>query len=148
METEQLDDSADLTAAHDSLQGHRWREAFDLLTKVDREERLAAADLDALAQAAWFTAQPDLAVEARERAFKAYFADGNRARAAKITFELSREYVSKQKFSIASAWAARGERLLEGEPEGLPTDTRPCRRALRRSTPVTSKRPSSMPDRP
>jgi class 3 adenylate cyclase len=119
METEQLDDSADLTAAHDSLQGHRWREAFDLLTKVDREERLAAADLEALAQAAWFTAQPDLAVEARERAFKAYFADGNRARAAKITFELSREYVSKQKFSIASAWAARGERLLEGEPGGF-----------------------------
>ena len=55
----------------------------------------------------------------KERAFKAYVADGNRARAAKITFELSREYVSKRKFSIASAWAARGERLLEGEPEGF-----------------------------
>jgi class 3 adenylate cyclase len=119
MEIEQLDGSADLAAARDALEEHRWQEAFDLLTKVDREEGLAAADLEALAQAAWFIAQPDLAVEAKERAFKAYFADGKRARAAKTAFELSREYVSKRKFSIASAWAARGERLLEGEPEGF-----------------------------
>jgi hypothetical protein len=42
---------------------------------------------------AWFTAQPDLAVEATERAFK-------------------------RKFSIAAAWAARGERILNGGPQG------------------------------
>jgi class 3 adenylate cyclase len=118
MEIQQLDDAAGLPAAREALEGHRWREAFDLLTQADREGRLGAADLEALAQAAWFTAQPDVAVEARERAFKAYVADGNKARAAKIAFELSREYVSKRKFSIASAWAARGERLLEGEPAG------------------------------
>jgi class 3 adenylate cyclase len=119
MEIEQLDGSADLAAAQAALEQHRWQEAFDLLARADREGRLGATDLEALAQAAWFNAQPDVAVEAKERAFKAYVADGNRARAAKITFELSREYVSKRKFSIASAWAARGERLLEGEPEGF-----------------------------
>jgi class 3 adenylate cyclase len=119
MEIQKLDDAADLPAARDALEGHRWQEAFDLLTRADRDVRLGASDLEALAQAAWFTAKPDLAVEARERAFKAYFADGNKAQAAKIAFELSREYVSKLKFSIASAWAARGERLLEGEPGGF-----------------------------
>jgi hypothetical protein len=62
---------------------------------------------------------PDLAVEARERAFKAYIVDGNKIRAAAIAFELSREHHNKRRFSIASAWAARGERVLEGEPEGL-----------------------------
>ncbi|MGH3340880.1 MAG: hypothetical protein ACRDPL_18895, partial [Propionibacteriaceae bacterium] len=119
METEHADDSADLTAGRDALRGHQWREAYDHLVRADRDGRLGAADLEALAQAAWFTAQPDMAVEGRERAFKAYVADGNRARAAKVAFELGREYVSKQKFSIAAAWAARGERLLEGEPEGF-----------------------------
>ena len=89
------------------------------LGRADRDGRLGATDLEALAQAAWFTSQPDLAVEAKERAFKAYIAAGNKARAAKIAFELSPEYVSKLKFSIASAWAARGERLLGGEPEGF-----------------------------
>ena len=84
MEIEQLDGSADLGAARDALEGHRWQEAFDLLIGADREGRLGASDLQALAQAAWFTAQPDLAVEARERAFKAHIVDGNKARAAAI----------------------------------------------------------------
>jgi class 3 adenylate cyclase len=119
MEIEQLDGSAHLAAAHDALDGHRWQEAFDLLIQADREGRLGASDLQALAQAAWFTAQPDLALEARERAFKAYLGDGNKTRAAAVAFELGREYRQKRKLSIASAWAARGERLLEGEPEGF-----------------------------
>jgi hypothetical protein len=109
MGIEQLDGSADLAAARDALEGHRWQEALDLLIRADREGRLGASDLQTLAQVAWFTAQPDLAVEARERAFKAYIVDGNKARAAAIAFELSREYHNKRKFSIASAWAARGE---------------------------------------
>src|SRR6187200_2011555 len=72
MGIEQLDGSADLAAAHDALEGHRWQEAFDLLTRADHDGGLGPSDLEALAQAAWFTAQADLAVEARERAFKAY----------------------------------------------------------------------------
>jgi hypothetical protein len=146
MEIEQLDGSADLAAARDALEEHRWQEAFDLLARADREGRLGATDLEALAQAAWFNAQPDVAVEAKERAFKAYVAQGNKARAAAMAFDLSREYNNKLKFSIASAWAARGERMLEGEPEGSPTATWPCRRALLRSTQTTSNRPSSLRD--
>jgi class 3 adenylate cyclase len=119
MEIEQLDGSAELAAAREALAEHRWQEAFDLLTRADGKKRLGASDLEALAQAAWFTAQPDVAVEARERGFKAHIADGNKAQAAATAFELSREYDNRRKFSIASAWAARGERLLDGEPEGV-----------------------------
>lgn len=119
MEIEALDDAADLAAARDALEGHRWQEAFDLLARADREGGLGALDLEAFAQAAWFTAQPDLAVEARERAFKACIGDGNNVQAAAIAFQVSREYHSKRKFSIASAWTARGDRLLQGEPEGF-----------------------------
>jgi len=119
MEIDQLDSSAHLAAAREALQGHRWQEAYDLLNRADGEENLSAPDLQALALAAWFTAHPDVSVQARERAFKAYIADGDKARAAAIAFELSREYHNKKRFSIASAWAARGERFLEGEPEGF-----------------------------
>ena len=51
------------------------------MVQADREGRLAATDLEVLAQAAWFTARPDLALEARERAFQAYVRAGNKARA-------------------------------------------------------------------
>ena len=121
MEIEQLDGSADLGAARDALEEHRWQEAFDLLSRADQEGRLEATDLEALAQAAWFNARPDVAVEAKERAFKAHVAQGNKARAAAMAFDVSREYNSKLKVSIASAWAARGSACSRASPRASPT---------------------------
>ncbi len=111
--------SQPVRAAHEALEGHRWQEAFDLLARSDREGQLAPRDLEALAQAAWFTGQPELTIEVKERAFRAHLDRGDRARAATVAFDLSREYMMKQKRSIGSAWAGRGERLLQGEPESF-----------------------------
>jgi class 3 adenylate cyclase len=119
MDMEQLGGSAALPAARDALRGHRWEEAFDLLSEADREESLQPEDLEALAQAAWFSAQADLAVEAKERAFKAHLDRGNTTRAAALAFDIGREYMMKRQPSIASAWSSRGERLLRGEPESF-----------------------------
>ena len=119
METKQRGGSAAIPAARAALEDHRWREAFDLLSQADRDGALEPGDLEALAQAAWFTAQADLAIEAKERAYKAYLDRGNRTRAAALAFDIGHEYVMKQKLSIASAWVGRGERLLQGEPESF-----------------------------
>jgi class 3 adenylate cyclase len=119
MVTKQREGSSSLSAAHEALAEHRWEEAFDLLSRADREADLDPEDLEALALAAWFSAHADLAIEAKERAFKAHLARGDRSRAAALAFDLAREYAFKQQLSIASAWAGRGERLLEGEPESF-----------------------------
>jgi len=119
MDTRERGGISAVGAAREALEGHRWKEAFDLLTQADREGTLGPEDLEALAQAAWFTAQADLAIEAKERAFKAYLDQGNRSRAAALAFDIGHEYVMKQKLSISSAWAGRGERLLQGEPESF-----------------------------
>ncbi len=119
METKQRGGSAAIPAARAALEGHRWKEAFDLLSQADRDGPLEPEDLEALAKAAWFTAQADLAIDAKERAFKAHIDRGNRIRAAALAFDIGHEYVLKQKLSIASAWASRGERLLQGEPESF-----------------------------
>jgi class 3 adenylate cyclase len=118
METKERDGSP-VRAAREALEGHRWQEAFDLLTRADGLGPLEPEDLEALAEAAWFTAQADLAVEVKERAFKAYLDRGNRTRAAALAFDIGREHAAKRNASIASAWASRGERLLEGEPESF-----------------------------
>jgi class 3 adenylate cyclase len=70
-----------------------------------------------LAQAAWFTGRGDVALEAKQRAFTSHLDGGNRSRAASLAFDIGHDYVMQQKVSIASAWARRGERLLQGEPE-------------------------------
>jgi class 3 adenylate cyclase len=106
-----------LRDAREAVDRHAWQEAFDLFSRADREGDLSGRDLESLAEAGFFTAHPDIEVEAKERAFKAYAADGNRVRAAYLAFTLARQYGFMGKPSIASAWSRRGERLLEGEEE-------------------------------
>jgi class 3 adenylate cyclase len=138
MEIEQLDGSADLAAARDALEEHRWQEAFDLLARADREGRLGATDLEALAQAAWFNAQPDVAVEAKERAFKAYVAQGNKARAAAMAFDLSREWLvpacSRRRLrlrSLRTPWRLREPPPRSSARSALPSIRRRFGRACR-----------------
>jgi class 3 adenylate cyclase len=119
MVTQQHDGPADAQSARDALEAHRWRDAFDLLSRADREGSLEPEELEALAQAAWFTAQPQLAIDAKERALAGYVDRGDRARAAALAFDLGREYGSKMKYSMASAWVSRGEQLLRDEPESF-----------------------------
>lgn len=106
-----------LSTARQAIANHAWQEALDLFQKVDREEELDGADLERMGEGAFFSGQADLVIEAKERAFKAYQAAGNRIRAAYMAIELCREYTFKGQASIGSAWLRRGERLLEGEPE-------------------------------
>jgi class 3 adenylate cyclase len=104
-------------AAREALDRHAWEEAFELFSRADRDGDLSGPDLESLAEAAWFTAHADLAMDLKERAFKAYSADGDRIRAAYVALNLTQEYSYRGKRSIASAWMRRGERLLEGEAE-------------------------------
>jgi class 3 adenylate cyclase len=106
-------------AAHDALARHAWVEAFELFGRADEDGALSGADLEGYAQAAFFTAHADLSLEATERAFAAYQAEGDPARAAYLALDLVREYSFRGRGSIASAWMRRAERLLDGLPEGL-----------------------------
>lgn len=105
-------------AAHEALAQHRWQEAFDLFTRADEQGALSGADLEALSEAAFFTANADLRLEALERAFTALQAEGDRARSAYVAVDLAQSHVYRGAGSIASAWIHRAERLLQDEPEG------------------------------
>ena len=107
MATKQRETESTLALGHQALADHRWQDAFELLSRADREMDLGAEDLEALALAAWFSAQADLAIEAKERAFKAFLDRDDRIRAAALAFDITREYAFKQQMSIASAWAGR-----------------------------------------
>jgi class 3 adenylate cyclase len=104
-----------------ALTAHDWQGAYDALAEVDRTGALAGADLEALAQAAFFTARPDEVLEVLERAYAAYVAEDDQVRAAFLALELTRELGSRGRSSIAAAWMRRAERALEGHPESYAT---------------------------
>ena len=119
METREHPQPSELNAAREALEEHRWSAAFELLSTADAKSPLEPEQLRALAQAAWFTARADLAVELKERAFKGYLDRCDRVHAAAVALDVSYEYSMKRMGAIAGAWFARGERLLENEPESF-----------------------------
>jgi class 3 adenylate cyclase len=107
-----------LSEARDALGRHAWSEAFDLFNRADQTTQLAGTDLQGLADAAWFLGQSDLSIAVKERAFQAFQAAGDKQNAAGVALDLQTQYGYKGQPSIAAAWFRRGEKLLEGEPEG------------------------------
>jgi tetratricopeptide (TPR) repeat protein len=106
-----------LQAGRDALARHAWPEAFAQLSIADRDGQLSGADLESLALAAFFGAHADGELAVKERAFKMYEDEGNDLRAAYLAVDIARTYGYHAKYSIASAWKRRAERILGAEGE-------------------------------
>jgi class 3 adenylate cyclase len=106
-----------LKAGHEALARHEWPAAFDHLAQADRDGTLSGADLEGLALAAFFAAHGDVELDVKERAFKVYEAEGNEIRAAYPALDVARNYGYSGKYSIATAWLRRAERILGAEGE-------------------------------
>jgi class 3 adenylate cyclase len=100
-----------------AIAGHAWQEAFDQLSQADRGGGLSGPDLEALGLAAFFAARADVEVGIKERAFKAYEAEGNELRAAYLALDVARHYGYEGKHSIAAGWIRRAERIIGTEGE-------------------------------
>lgn len=111
----------DLEGARGKLREHAWRDAFELLTRCDEIEPLGPADLEGMAEAAWWNARLDDCLAARERAFALYQEAGNTCRAAYVAILLAKDNFATGRGSVGMAWIGRAERLLEGVPECIET---------------------------
>jgi tetratricopeptide (TPR) repeat protein len=108
-----LDDSA--AQGRDAAARGAWQEAYDLLAPAART--LTGEDLEALANAAFWTGKLDEAIEFREQAHAAFVAGGDKPHAAMLAVIISRDYLMKMDFALSHGWFAKAQRLLEGEDE-------------------------------
>lgn len=109
-----------LEAGRDAYQRHAWAEALEELQTADAEHPLSPEDLVVLAQSAWFGGDPDLSIEAKERAFSAYSDAGDDCKAAEMALGIASDRADRLEVSIAAGWAARAGRLLEGTDDDCP----------------------------
>jgi len=107
-----------LPEAREAFLAHQWIRALELFKEAELEERLAAEDLESIAEAAWWAARPDEGIAAYQRAYSAYLQAGKRTRAAFVALTLAREFGVKLEGPVSSSWFNRAKRLLEAEPEG------------------------------
>jgi class 3 adenylate cyclase len=109
-----VDDS--LQAGRDAARRHAWREAYDLLRASDEPGRLTAEDLQALAEAAWWTGRLDEAIALRERSYAAFAEEKEDGRAAQLALNLAMDHLMRGSMSVSAGWRARAERLLADAP--------------------------------
>ena len=115
--TQVLDDS--LEGGREAARKHAWRNAYALLKEASADGRLEAEDLQAFAEAAWWTGHLEEAIDSRERAYAAYAEAGKPRRAALVAVMLAGDHFNKGAASVASGWLSRADRLLANEPEGF-----------------------------
>jgi class 3 adenylate cyclase len=106
-----------IETGRDALERHQWHEAYDALTEADAHGSLTGEGLYLLASAAYWSAHPDQTVEALERSYGAYLKEGDREMAAMMAFRVGEQHGMRMAMSQAQGWAARAERLAEGNPE-------------------------------
>jgi len=106
-----------LDEARKALDRHAWGDALNLLRQADATKSLDAEGLEMLADAAWWMAEPDESLAARERAHAAFAAAGNTRRAAAIALRLGQDNGNKRAYAAAGAWLERAGKLLEGDED-------------------------------
>jgi DNA-binding CsgD family transcriptional regulator/tetratricopeptide (TPR) repeat protein len=94
-----------------------WRETYEALSLVDREDRLAAGDLELLATSAYMLGREDEWIRGLERAHHLYVDEGDTRRAVRAVFWLVTGLALRGEVGAASGWASRGRRLLEREDD-------------------------------
>jgi DNA-binding CsgD family transcriptional regulator len=105
---------ADLLAGRTALTECSWDQARRAFDRASRAGGGPEA-LEGLAQAAFFLDEPEVAVDAHERAYAAY-RDGDRAvDAARVAIALAWEYRAyRGEPAVSDGWLGRARRLLEG----------------------------------
>jgi class 3 adenylate cyclase len=112
-----LDDS--LEAGREAARKHAWRDAYELLQRVDADGLLGAEDLERLGEAAWWTGRLEEAIDFRERAYAAHVGAGEPRPAALLAMMISGDHAKKGAVSVAGGWLSRATRLLADQPEGI-----------------------------
>jgi len=113
------DIDSSLETGREAIRRHDWRKAHDLFTAADLAGGLVPADLEMLADAAWWTGRLGACITARERAYTAYVQATSNPQAAMVAIQLARDHFAKGESSVGLAWLNRAERLLQHEPESI-----------------------------
>ncbi|HEX9268586.1 MAG TPA: adenylate/guanylate cyclase domain-containing protein [Candidatus Limnocylindria bacterium] len=106
-----------IAEARTALERHSWADALTLLRQADAASGLDAEGLEMLADAAWWMAEPDESLAARERAHAAFAEAGNTRRAATVALRLAQDNGNKRAYAAAGAWLERATKLLDGDED-------------------------------
>jgi tetratricopeptide (TPR) repeat protein len=113
-----MDDVAGtLVAARDAYRRGDWAAARERFLAARAAGELAAADLDALGDAAWWLGEVDEASAALEAACRGHLEEGRPGAAAMAAIGVAVNAFLRGDGVVGSGWLSRAQRLLHDQPE-------------------------------
>ena len=94
-----------------------WQEAFDSLSAADLAGTLEPPELEALAEAAFWTGRSGECIALCERLHAVHLESGDRRRAAFAALLVSLQHAIRLRSSVAAGWFGLAYQLLDDEPE-------------------------------
>jgi class 3 adenylate cyclase len=117
MQLDQANPDPVLVQAEEAMARRAWNQAYELLSKADREETLGVSALPLLADAAYLTGHPETAVDAWERVHAASVRSGDSAGAAASAVRVAFFLMDAGLLTPLRGWLRRVDQLLEGQAE-------------------------------
>jgi len=106
-----------LEAARDAARRNDWPSAIEAFGEVDGETDLSPDDLVLLGDALWWSARPDEAEDAYQKAFDGFVRDDRKGEASTVGATMAYLAMRRMSESVAMGWVARVQDLLADEPE-------------------------------
>lgn len=106
-----------VTVARDAFARQDWRVAHDALARSRTE--LTTADLELLAEAAWWMGDSPRSMGVSEEVYQRLLAEGAQQQAADRALRLALEWITRGDVQVGTAWLARARRLLQGLPRSV-----------------------------
>ena len=107
----------DLTAARDAYERRQWDDAYRLFAAADAAQKVAAEDLEMLAEAARWSGRFGEVIGILERAEAGYLLRDDRVGAARVALHSAVEQHAHANLSVAIGCVLRARTLLEQEEE-------------------------------
>lgn len=101
-----------LIEARDAYERREWLAAYRALSDLDSGD-LRADDFEALATTAYLLGRRNDCVQALQRAFQTHVDEGDDLAASRSAFRLALVLITGGEPTVASGWAARGERIID-----------------------------------
>jgi DNA-binding CsgD family transcriptional regulator len=103
----------ELESGREAYSKEAWPEAYEALSRADRQSPLAPVDLELLAGCAYMVGREAEYRELLERAHRAYVAAGDELAALRCAFWIGVTLASHGEIGRASGWLRRAQRLLD-----------------------------------
>jgi hypothetical protein len=104
--------------AREAAARQEWADVYAAYCEADPTD-LGPEDLEAFADAAWWTSRLEESLDLRAKAFAAYWDAGTHRRAGYCAWFLAYDYLIKNEWPHASGWLKRAQRCLTEDPDCL-----------------------------